>query len=159
PVLPGPGHLLINGPTPDYVHVETSQRKLSAGEAGGLRFYPDGLVELDLKAGTRTHEVNVPLRRGITVKGAVVGPDGKPVQQGFLLARSSIPRGYSHQSHSPAFVLGGTFELPGCDPDKAQTVYLLDGKNQLGAKVELGGKKSGDRPVTVRLERCVSATA
>src|SRR5262249_19716258 len=36
-VLPGPGHLLISGPTLDYVHQAIGTRVLDSGKPGGVR--------------------------------------------------------------------------------------------------------------------------
>ena len=47
-VPPGPGHLLVLGPTPDYVHVETTDGDLDEGVPGRSRCYPDALVALDI---------------------------------------------------------------------------------------------------------------
>src|SRR5262249_28011346 len=49
-VVPGPGHLLIKGPTPDYLHEEVSPKKLYGTAYGrDWRYYPDALVALNLK--------------------------------------------------------------------------------------------------------------
>jgi beta-lactamase regulating signal transducer with metallopeptidase domain len=155
--LPGPGHLLVLGPTLDYLRVPTSQRALTAGKPGGFRYYPNALVKLDLKPGTKSHEVKVTLRRGVTVKGKLVGPGGKPVLSASLYARSYIPVGYSHQNVQPLLVGKDTFELPGCDPDRAETVYVLDQTGRWGAMTRLPAKEAKGKPVTVRLQACTSA--
>src|SRR5262249_19633385 len=49
-VLPGLGHLLIQGPTPDFVHQEIGHEVISNGRPGGSRMYPDAFVKLDLPA-------------------------------------------------------------------------------------------------------------
>jgi RNA polymerase sigma factor (sigma-70 family) len=159
-VLPGPGHLLIRGPTLDYVHVEIGSKQIYGRQINpNWRYYFDGVVPLNLKPQAGTHEVKVTLRRGVTIKGNVVGPDGKPVAQGVLVCRSYIPFGKSLNPARTKEVKDGRFELPGCDPDRPAQVFFLDPKNRLGATVELSAKKAGGKPVTVRLQRSGSATA
>jgi RNA polymerase sigma factor (sigma-70 family) len=154
--LPGPGHLLVQGPTPDYLHVETSLRELETGKPGGLRLYPDGLLGLDLKPNTAPPEARIPLRRGVTVKGRVLRPGGQPAPEGLVMCRTYHPFGIIF-GHNIRPVHNGAFEVPGCDPEKAQPVYFLDVKDQLGAMAELSGKQAREA-VTVRLAPCGSAT-
>ena len=86
-VDPKPGYLSIQGPSDDYVHREIGERMVDEGQPGGNRLYAHGYVFLDLKADSDTQEVNVTLQRGATVKGHVVGPDGKPVQDASIFSR------------------------------------------------------------------------
>src|SRR5262249_51895642 len=72
-VLPGPGHLLVLGPTLDYLPVETSWVELEYGHPGEKRYYPDGLVALESKPDAEVQEVTVELRHGVTLQGRVVG--------------------------------------------------------------------------------------
>jgi hypothetical protein len=154
--LPGPGHLLVQGPTPDYLHVETSLRELETGKPGGQRRYPDGLVALDLRPNTPPPEARIPLRRGVTVRGRVLEPEGRPAREAVVMSRSYHPFGMIF-SHNVRPVQNGAFEVPGCDPQRSQPVFFLDDKNQLGAVAELSAKQAGE-PVTVRLAPCGSAT-
>jgi hypothetical protein len=159
PVLPGPGHLLINGPTGDYLHAETSRRHLDAGEAGGIRYYPNAYVQLALKPDTRLPPLTITLRRGVTVRCRLVGPDDKPVATALVWSRFQIPYGYTHEQVGPMRVKDGTMELAGCDPEKSQPVFIVNGEKQLGALLQLSGKEAKDRPLTVRLQPCGSAVA
>jgi hypothetical protein len=157
PVLPGPGQLLVNGPTPDYLRAETTARKLSDSKDGGRRYYPNALVALDLKPETATHEVKVALRRGVTVTGRLVGPDGKPVASAQIFYRGYIPHGYIMEPMPTLRARDGKFELPGLDPDRPQPVYFLDEKNQRAAIVKLPARPGGKEPLTVRLQPCGTA--
>ncbi len=156
-VLPGPGHLLVLGPTLDYLPVETSWGQLEYGRPGGLRYYPDGLVALETKPGAEAQDVTLELRRGVTLQGRVVGPDGKPVDRFLGHYR---PTGFNWwQRRNLLEGRDGRFELPGCDPEKPFTAWLVDPDNELGATVELSAKQAAIQPATVRLERCGSAVA
>jgi RNA polymerase sigma factor (sigma-70 family) len=152
-VLPGPGHLLIHGPTPDYVMAEVSEAKLLQGKEGGSRYYAHAVVPLGLKAGAGTHDVAVKLKRAVTVKGRLVDPDGKPVAEALMLSRLGVDPVTSYWRGFPVVVRDGSFELHGCDPEKSYPVSLLDARHQTGATVELSGKQAGEA-VTVRLAPC-----
>jgi RNA polymerase sigma factor (sigma-70 family) len=172
--LPGPGSLLVESSNPDYIRPEIGAGKLLDGQPGGKRLYPDALVEADRKAGAQPEEVKVTLRRGVAIRGEVVGPDGKPVTKGQMfcsLASSDLPRDYLLEYflqggdfrrrpvwRYPVEIKDGRFELRGCDPEKTYSVYFLDDQNHLGASTQLSGKQPADKPVAVRLERCASAT-
>jgi hypothetical protein len=104
-------------------------------------------------------EVTARLRRGVTLRGRVVGPNGKPTAEGVLCCWNQLRPDVSEWNGAAVAVHGGRFELRGCDPERTYPVYFLDAKNKLGASVTLSVKEAGDRPPTVRLEPCGSATA
>jgi RNA polymerase sigma factor (sigma-70 family) len=153
-VLPGPGHLLVSGPGRGFVHEEVGDRVLLSGKPGGARLYPDGLVKLDLAPKAEPKDVTVALRRGVTVRGRLLDPEGKPVARAQMVCRL-------HKTAVPSLfeveVRGGRFALPGCDPDKDYPVYFLDWENGWGATVTLSGKQAGGDPVTVQLAPCGKA--
>jgi hypothetical protein len=155
-VLPGAGHLLIQGPTPDYVHQEIGYDLLTAGRPGGSRTYPDAFVKLDLPAKGEPKEVAVTLRRGATVRGRLLGPDGKPVARALMIHRLHVSIALCWQF--PEEVRDGVFEVHGLDPEKSVPVYFLDAENRCGATVVLSGKQAGEE-VTVKLAPCGQATA
>jgi RNA polymerase sigma factor (sigma-70 family) len=156
-VAPGRGHLLVKGPTPDYVHVDVSFRKLLDHDPGQDAIYhPDGVVPLDLKAGTEGHRVEVTLRRGVTVRGRLVDLDDRPVPRALLWCPTYVPVGHVYAGH-PVTALGGRFEVPGCDPKGKVRVVFYDAQGELGAAAELAGAEAERGPVTVRLDRCGAA--
>ena len=87
--LPGPGYLAVLGPSDDYVlRAENGDRLIAQGAtAGGRRFYAHAFIACDPKATDQSVEVNVALRRGVTVIGQVVGPDGQPIQDAWMISR------------------------------------------------------------------------
>ena len=87
----GPGHLLVQGPSADYLHVTTSFGEMGVGIRPSFHMYPDAHASLDIKDGEATHPLELRLRRGVTVTGRVVGPDGKPVAEAFAFGRSYTP--------------------------------------------------------------------
>jgi RNA polymerase sigma factor (sigma-70 family) len=155
-VLPGPGHLLVSGPGLDFIQEEVGHRVITDGKPGGYRLHANGLVKLDLAPNSRPKEVTVTLRRGVTVRGRVLDPQGKPVAKGVMicrLLRTAIPSQYHVE------VRDGLFALHGCDPGKDYPVYFLDPENGWGATFTLAGKQAGGAPVTVRLAPCGRAVA
>jgi hypothetical protein len=157
-VLPGPGHLIIHGPTDDYVMQEIALNRLFSNRPGGSRYYANGFVPLDLKPGSPVHEVMVTLRPAVTVKGQLLGSDGKPPEEALMISRLRTTPLSLQWRGNPVPVRDGRFELHGCDPDKSYPVFFLDPQHQWGAAVELAGKAASGEPVTVRLAPCGSAT-
>jgi hypothetical protein len=153
-VPPGPGHLLVRGPTPEYLHVETSRDQIGRGRPGGPPWFPDAIVPLDLRPGPDPARVTVVLRRGVTVRGRVVGQDGKPVAAAALVSPTHVAHGWE-VSGDPLPVRDGRFELPGCDPGKTVPVWFYDAHGQQGAYVEL--RPGAERAPVVRLSPCREA--
>jgi len=159
PVPPEPAHVLILGPTRDYVPVETSVTEIAGGKPGGKRLYADAVVALGPGPEGSERTLDVRLRRGVTLRGKVQGPDDKPAESCVLFSNSYRVNGYG--AYCPIDLLqcaDGRFELPGCDPDRTHTAHLLDLGRRLGATVELT-KKNATEPATVRLLPCGSARA
>ncbi len=57
------------------------------GKPGSRRFYAHGYSFLDLKPEPPSRQMNVSPRRGVTIRGQVVGPDGQPVQTAWMFSR------------------------------------------------------------------------
>jgi RNA polymerase sigma factor (sigma-70 family) len=158
-VIPGAGYLLVEAPAPDYVRRELYSPAGYGGlaeEAKGARVSPAGFARVDLKVGAKPDDVTIKLRRGATIEGKLVDPDGKPVLVARMVSALNVHPG-SHQLDfsRPGEVRDGTFRLRGCDPEKTYSVLFFDSEKELGAAVEL---KAGKEPVTVRLAPCGSAT-
>src|SRR5262249_27958726 len=115
-VLPGPGHLLVKAAASEYIIVETSDGEIETGTPGGPRVYPAGLLALDAPAGAGV-DTTITLRRGGSMRGQVVDPDGRPAVDAGYFTRFGMEL-------TPAE--DGRFELKGLDPDKPTTVYFLD---------------------------------
>ncbi len=119
----GSWHVLINGPTQEYVYQKIAIEKLAdpqkigadpevrvladgkatlvgveAGESKRI-FYPDAWLALDLKAGVTSQEVEAKLRCAPLLKGRLVGPDGKPVAKAKMLVRHTEPVGASARAY------------------------------------------------------------
>jgi RNA polymerase sigma factor (sigma-70 family) len=158
PVLPGRGHLVISGPTPDFVRTEITYQQLHGlSVSPGGRLYPDGVVALNLKPQPGPHEVVARLRRGVTLKGQIVGTVGKPVARAVLVSRAYLPTGMTISGKTADIIKDGRFQLHGCDPERTVEVFILDPSNRQGAVAKLSGKEAG-RTVVVKLRPCGKAT-
>ena len=162
-VLPVPGHLAVQAPSDDYVLREMGNREFFNGTRGGSRLYSHCFVAGEAKPGGSVLEVRVALRRGVTLTGAIIGPDNRPVDDVWIIARTllrSTPvawRGWTGVFHGVA--IRGRFELHGLDPETEHSIYFLQPKRRIGAKVVVSGKLVAGHPMTVRLEPCGMARA
>ncbi len=164
-VPPGPGHLLVQAPSADYLHVATSNVEMGVGLRPSFHMYPDAHAVLDIKDGEAPHPLELRLQRGVTVAGRVVAPDGKPVAEAFAFGRSYVrfgegayPMTIGNGTPPQIEVKDGRFEIPGCDPEKPVTFYFLDVKDHLGGTAEISGQLAAKGPITVRLRPTASAS-
>jgi RNA polymerase sigma factor (sigma-70 family) len=134
-VPPGPGRLLARAPGWDFIWTGISSDELLSGKPGGYRRYFHAVVPLNFKERQAPQKLTVSVRRGVTLKGRVVGPNGKPVPAAVMFVPGElVPSrlGVSilrlpHESMPEMIKLkDGKFELPGCDPDKTYRVFFLD---------------------------------
>jgi hypothetical protein len=188
-----PGHLLVSRPGQGFIELPITRGELYTGKPvadrrfdglpGAERVHFHAIHRLDLAPQAGVKELPVTVRRGVTLRGRLVGPDGQPVPRAFLFgggallwAQDHVVRAsYLYGDLGRAILLdGGRFELRGCDPDKTYCVYFLsaprkaardDGRSfanepqtdpmpRLGAAVRLRAASAGGEPVTVRLQPC-----
>ncbi len=132
----GSSRLLVTGPNPDYVYRTITEQELLTGKVGGEVRHFHAVLPLGLRAKDGPKEVKVELRRAITVKGRIVGPDGKPVPSAELAVPSELapPPDWRYLERSllettrvsTVMATGGTFELANCDPEKTYRIFVLD---------------------------------
>jgi RNA polymerase sigma factor (sigma-70 family) len=158
-VPPGKGHLLIFGPTPDFVLNEIGSKRLYQGQPGGQRYYAHAIIPYEAKAGDQPHENSALLRPGVTIKGRVERPDGQAVNDASLITTLRI------EATNPFWrgnyqipIRDGRFEVHGLAPEGTTRVHILDAEHQWGASVELSGKQAGE-DLTIRLQPCGRAKA
>ncbi|HEY7428842.1 MAG TPA: sigma-70 family RNA polymerase sigma factor, partial [Gemmataceae bacterium] len=152
PGPPGRGRLCVHIPNGDFV----PRPYRIQGEPGDQVNYAHGIRELDLSADRRTVEVDVPLRKGVSITGKVVGPDGRPVTAALLVSAQHVhPLNPSTARALPAS--GGNFVLPGCEAGRTYRVLFLDAERRLGAVADLTTDPREEPPV-VRLQPCGQAT-
>ncbi len=163
--VPSRGYLVVQGPSDDYVLRElgTSGGSFYA-EPGSVRHYADAYTFLDLKSASGSRRVDLAVRRGVTIKGRVVGPDEQPVKDGLIFSRINLTTpafgGWKVWGPgAPGRVRDGRFELHGLDPDNEVPFFFLDSEHELGTTVRLSGKSASGGPLNVRLDRCGAARA
>jgi RNA polymerase sigma factor (sigma-70 family) len=132
----GPCHLLVTGPDPNFVTQVTSVGEIRSGKPGGRRRYYHGVLDLNLKPQRRSQEVAVALQSSVTLRGRVVGPDGKPIREALLFCDTDLAwfdpnfhmpyAGDSRVLRQPIVLKDGRFELPGCDPGRTYRLSFLD---------------------------------
>jgi RNA polymerase sigma factor (sigma-70 family) len=163
---PGPGHLVVQGPSDDYVLREiVADGPAPAASRDRHRTYAHAYRALDLKADGPELEVDLALKPGVPVRGRVVGPDGQPIRDASIFSRAvlrAMPAGASRSWMAfgvvpRARVRDGRFVLFGLDPDAEVPAYFFEPEKKLGATVRLSGRSSVDGPVAVRLEPCGTA--
>jgi protocatechuate 3,4-dioxygenase beta subunit len=158
-VLPGPGRLLIHGPSEKYVLQEVSQSELNRGKPGGRRNYAHAVERIEPASGADPIDVTVQIKAGTTIAGRLVDELGHPIDEAlvisrlFVLPHSPWWRGYGDV---PPPTLGGKFELSGLGQDREYAVYFLDAKRRLGATQML---RADSKDLTVVLQPCGLASA
>ena len=158
-VPPGKGHLLVFGPTPDFVLKEIGSNRLYQDQPGGQRYRAHEIIPYDTKVSDQPHEISASLRPGVTIKGRVEGPQGQTVTDGFLLTTLRI------EAFNPFWrgdyqvpIRDGRFELHGVAPEASTRIHVLDPEHEWGASVEVFGKQAGD-DLTIQLQPCGRASA
>src|SRR5262249_24656554 len=157
-------------------------KRLFDGRSGAERLYYHAIVPLDLAKPSPTKELPLTLRRGITVTGRVLGPDGKGIPRGFLFCSGELlpaqknvlelPYALGEHLSGAVRIENGRFELRGCDPDKNYRLFFFEdigepGKEpghavsntpfalteaRRGAILEIRPKEMAGKPLTVKLE-------
>jgi hypothetical protein len=162
-VLPAPGYLVALGPTDDYVYRSIGGRVVYQGKPGGTRFSAHAIVPYEAKPGGGGPEVMVPLRRGVTVAGRVVGPDGRPIPSAAIISRILLAPSIGVQLiWNDTYTIrtrDSRFAVHGLDPDAKVPILFFAAEEKLGATVMLSGKSASNGPITVRLEPCGLARA
>jgi len=129
--LPGPGFLIVQGPSDEFVlRVTGADLGVDQARPSGRRFYAHAFTFLDVKPSSTGHGASVTLERGLTVKGRVVGPDDRPVPDALIISRL-ILRAMAFGGwklwlpQTTGHVRDGRFQLHGLDQDTNAPVYFF----------------------------------
>ncbi len=161
--VPGPGVVAVRAWEGRYRASRPDQWG-HATNAGGL--YPtanrgavraedfNAVARIDPEPGTAELRCELVLEPGLSIRGKLVDPDGRPVAgvTAFGLAwgvQGGIP--------APAPLLDGAeFTAIGLDPDHPRLVWFLNRQRNLGRMMMLPGPDAqpGDEPVAVTLQPC-----
>jgi len=133
PVLPGPGILIVNGQSPEFVSQELGARQLDRGLPGGERNYAHAFQRVNPEANGESLDVTIELKRGTSVSGRITTAAGNPVEHALLITRLNMhPMSLTWRGF-PLDALGGRFELSGLADGAEYPIHFLDAKNRLGA--------------------------
>lgn len=154
-VLPGPGRLLVDGPTSQYVLEEIGSQQLSHGQPGGRREYSHAVREIDPERGSEPAEMTVELQRGSSVTVHLTDETGEPAESVRVISRLNVrPENRYHRFLATAS--GGHFQFSGLADSQQYPVYFLDAEHQRGASAIL---EASDPMRHVVLTACGQATA
>jgi RNA polymerase sigma factor (sigma-70 family) len=155
--LEGQGHLVIKAAEASYIPVVVSLNQLTFGDPGGQRLYAHAVVPVDATATAPAKDVMVSLRRGLTVKGKLLNPDGRPARGAQIVSRlvstTALWMGFIEIRGMP---VAADFTLDGCDPDTELPVIFFDEKQNCGSIVHVSGKQAS-KPLEVRMQPCATA--
>src|SRR5262249_19523127 len=152
-----PGRLAVEGPQPEYVLREIAEGELQRGQSGGGRWYAHAVIPTNYPPKSEAQELKVELARGVTVKGKLITPDGKPATGVQVFSRLlTSARMLIKQETRPVPVPESGFEFHAVDPEKPYPVVFLDEKKEVGAIVSISGKQA-TAPLMVKPERCGKA--
>ena len=79
----------MQGPLGYILHTVGS-REIDSGRPGGVRNYVHGINQFDFDVKS-SPQLGATLRRGVTVRGRLVSPEGKPVEEAVLSSYLLLP--------------------------------------------------------------------
>jgi hypothetical protein len=156
--LPGPGSLVVHGPAREFLRHAYGGNLESDGAAGGLRYYAAAVVPVWPEVGDGGADLTVTLRRGVTVRRRVVGPDSRPLARGRAFTSLAATRDAPFLQKYAAPVVNGDLTLVGCEPGRTETVYLLDAQCRWGATAIVDPDAPAETVTPIRLAPCGTAT-
>lgn len=156
----GKGHLLIHGPTSDYVLQEVGGNVLNYGRPGGARYYAHGVIPFDVSLDRPAPEITAALKPGKTVTGRVVGPDGGPLDRDDVRLLTTLNVQPFHglwRGDLALHATDGRFILRGLDPDGTPAkVNFLAATRGFGKSLMVSANDAGT-DLVVKLEPCGKA--
>jgi hypothetical protein len=156
----GPGTLIVWTASADNVQYSISSSELMAGKPG-IDYNAEhafGQLPIDVPAGVRQFEVQIPIERGVTVQGNVVGAEGTVPQTLKMTYRGDFQK-FTDAIHSVSVwpLHNGHLKIRGVPPDGELLVFLLDPVGRQGKVLPVHGSDA-DKPLNVTLEKCGSVT-
>jgi len=154
------GVILVKAPNSSYVSQITSSGEIQFGKHLPWWSLVEGLAKVETKSDAKGLTLDIPLTRGATAQGTVVGPKGDVVLRGVVFTDTPL------QTHSQQYLGGeqwgrpikdGRFTVEGCDPSAPTELYFFDPEHQWGTTVRFDPKVQAGKPLKVALEPCGSA--
>jgi RNA polymerase sigma factor (sigma-70 family) len=159
--------LRVFGPTADYLLCDYEYQRCPQCGKDHLRLGENARVRVDPSV-RASEPIRATLRRGLTVTGRAIGPDGEPIRDGVLVCRT-ICQPLRKPAPRLVPIRDGVYQLPGCDRGRVYPVLLFDAVRGLAAVAEFQipavqapgaspGNPSIGRGPTIRLTPCGSAS-
>src|SRR5579863_5512428 len=83
-VIPGPGYLVAKAPDATYVSRQITHGEVTGEGPGGYFMNIEAAKSINPKPGEKVVDFVLEMTQGVTIRGQVVGPDGKPIDQAVL---------------------------------------------------------------------------
>src|SRR5262249_45904359 len=135
-VFPGKGHLVVLGPTPEYILTEYGYQLLRHGRPGGARKYAQAVIPIEVDGKSEPVEVAVKLKKGETLRGHVLDPEGRPLEQGTLVTDFNVSNEAHRWGGNRKAIRNGRFVLHGLDPGRPYHFLVIDHKHRWGASFD-----------------------
>ena len=149
------GHLVVVGPTRDFVKQQITYGELNGGAKVGRCIYADAIVPISKGKPSSEMEKNIVLQRGQSLRGRVVDEAGKPVPSFLVVTSSYNANGYEFTEPTILYGLDGEFSIPGCDSKSEVEVSIYEPQSKRGSTAKL--KPSNAEATTIQLQRCGTA--
>ncbi|MEX2137749.1 MAG: M56 family metallopeptidase [Pirellulales bacterium] len=158
PVWPGPGYLLVRGPTLDYLHMEITTGDKYYGKPGNDRQYHHGALRLNLEPNEPPQPLTIELERGVTLRRRVLRPDGQPAvgkayARSYLLHYDAI-----HGTWPPIPIEEGLLEIPGFEPERSKPIVIVDPQARCAAVVAPAASEIDVSSPPIKLQPCGAAS-
>jgi protocatechuate 3,4-dioxygenase beta subunit len=155
-VLPGPGHLVIQGPYgQDFSLRWMDHKDLFGHDKPGPLWYGHGFIKVDARKDGKGVDVLSTIQRAVSIPIEVVDRAGKAATgaQAMVLEFADETR---MASQTLTEVKDGRAELRRCAPNETYHVVVFDAKNGQGALATIRAAEARE-PRRMRLQACGSA--
>lgn len=150
----GQGIVTARASSGTYLHEVGLDKLRQKAERGILRTAPyyvipsnyHTLVEIDPKPGAGSVEVDIHLDAGVSLKGTILDPEGKPLS-GAMLARVKAP---PFEDWEPMPLAGAEFTAINLDPAKPRMLLFMHKEKKLAGSVLVRGDEKN--AIQVKLE-------
>jgi beta-lactamase regulating signal transducer with metallopeptidase domain len=157
PAWPGPGYLIVRGPSLDFVHTQITYGDRFYGKPGLSREYHHGALRINLEPDKPPQPLKIELERGVTLRRKVVRPDGQPAE-GKAYARSYLQDKDDIDSWLPDIPVElGVLELPGFEPERSKPIFVVDLDHHCAAIVSPTASEIDLAGPPIQLHPCGSA--
>jgi RNA polymerase sigma factor (sigma-70 family) len=158
PVAPGLGHLVVHATRGAYL-LDESVSLVTLMTGAFDRHAPacaHALRRMTIPQEGTPDEVKITLKRGQEPRVVFTQPDGTEGTDADAFSWLHPDEG-APGTFRAAWVTGGVYRLPGCDPDLIYPTVIWDARTNRGAVVDVPGKPDPKAPSRVTLAPCGSA--